>query len=157
MTDSEHPIDDKIGNGENEVKSIDNSKVSKQHLYINYLGVFGLITLLIIIILTMQPPSKTIKAPSVATITITNQGFVPATMKVPNGMQIIWTNIDSKPHQIAADPFPLNNSIVGFNSMIILQPRDSYSFIFAKPGTYTYHDERNPLNHNLHGTIIVKS
>ncbi len=141
----------------NDVTEVNPIKKVKHHHYVSYIGIIGLVVLLLIVILSARHPSPTKNIPSVATITITSQGFVPATVRVPNGMQVIWTNIDSSPHQVAADPYPLNNSISRFNSNIILHPKDSYSYVFEKPGRYTYHDERNPLNKSLQGTIIVSN
>jgi len=89
-----------------------------------------------------------------AQITITKDGFVPATVSVAKGTQITWTNTDTEPHQVAADPFPKNDSIPGFDSTIILQQDESLSFIFEQSGTYTYHDEANPLN--FKGIVVVE-
>lgn len=93
------------------------------------------------------------KAPSSqAQVKITDQGFIPATLLVKKGTQITWINTDSRPHQIASDPHPLHNLI---SSLYQDKPTSgSYSFIFTKVGTYTYHDETNPLKY--HGTVIVK-
>ncbi len=89
-----------------------------------------------------------------ANVTITKSGFSPAVIKVSVGTRVIWTNGDVNPHQVAADPYPKDNSIPGFNSHVVLLPNDTFGFDFSRAGTYTYHDERNPLKFN--GTVIVK-
>lgn len=102
------------------------------------------------------PLAPAVKAPTTALVSITSSGLSPATITIKAGTQLTWTNNDSKPHQPAADPHPLHNSIAGFDSDTILQSGDSLSFKFETPGTYTYHDHLNPLNKHYQGTIIVK-
>ncbi len=88
-----------------------------------------------------------------AEVTITKDGFVPATIQVRTGQSVNWTNLDDAMHQVAADPHPTHSSLsdlVGES----LSKSESYSFVFEKTGTYTYHDELNPLK--FHGTVIVK-
>jgi len=89
-----------------------------------------------------------------AQVSITKDGFVPATITVSKGTQLTWTNTDTEPHQVAADPYPKNDSIPGFDSTIILQQDESFSFTFEQSGTYTYHDELHPLD--IKGTIVVE-
>jgi len=89
-----------------------------------------------------------------ADVSITANGFVPATIQVKVGTQITWTNDDTAKHQVAADPYPKDDSIPNFDSSVVLEPKDTTSSTFETPGTYTYHDELNPLT--LKGTIIVK-
>jgi plastocyanin len=89
-----------------------------------------------------------------AQVTITKDGFVPAAITVAKGTQVTWTNTDTEPHQVAADPYPKNDSIPGFDSTIVLQQDESYSFTFEQSGTYTYHDEINALI--LKGTVLVE-
>ena len=89
-----------------------------------------------------------------AIVSITGQGFNPTAISVKAGAVVTWTNNDGQPHEVAADPYPKNNSIPGFDSTVVLQTNDSYSFSFSKRGTYTYHDQLNPFK--LNGTIEVK-
>ncbi|HSX52932.1 MAG TPA: cupredoxin domain-containing protein [Patescibacteria group bacterium] len=89
-----------------------------------------------------------------AQISIVSTGFEPATLNITTGTQVTWTNTDSAAHQVAADPYPKDDSISGFDSTVILQNKDTLSYTFNKAGTYSYHDERNPLD--LKGTVIVK-
>ncbi|MGI0085752.1 MAG: cupredoxin domain-containing protein, partial [Nitrososphaerales archaeon] len=65
----------------------------------------------------------------------------PVTVAV--GTEVIWVNNDSTQHTVTSD----NGA---FGSQII-NPRDSFSFAFNQPGTYTYHDEIHPMT----GIIIV--
>jgi plastocyanin len=80
-------------------------------------------------------------------VTIDNFMFAPATLTVPAGAKVIWTNRDSEPHTVlAAEPKGL------FKSQA-LDIDDSFSFTFDKPGTYTYFCSIHP---HMTGTIVVK-
>ncbi|HLG90680.1 MAG TPA: dockerin type I domain-containing protein [Candidatus Saccharimonadales bacterium] len=91
-----------------------------------------------------------------ATVSITNSGFVPATISIKAGDQVTWINNDSVPRQVAADPHPAHDSIVDFDSSIALQPGDSLGFFFETAGTFTLHDESNPSDSRYRLTIVVQ-
>lgn len=86
-----------------------------------------------------------------AKVMITDKGFTPATLMVKVGTLVNWLSQDKKLHQIASDPHPLHNLLPGFFQN---QPSLSFTFTFTKAGTFTYHDEKNPLKSK--GTIIVR-
>lgn len=86
-----------------------------------------------------------------ATVTVKNQGFIPATLLVKQGTQITFVSQDGKPHQLASDPHPTHTGLSGFFQA---KPATSYTYTFTKTGTFTYHDETNPLK--THGTVIVQ-
>lgn len=106
-------------------------------------------------------PSSNTAAPVVtgkiqsAQVSVTSSGFTPQTVQVPLDTQVTWTNNDNASHEVAADPYPKDSSIPGFNNNVLLHKGDSYSFIFSKAGTYTYHDELNPFK--FQGTVVVTS
>lgn len=89
-----------------------------------------------------------------AQVSITSDGFIPATISVKVGQAVTWTNTDSAPHIVASDPYPNDNALAGFDSKQDLYKNDHYSFVFNKVGTYTYHDDLNP--YTFEGTVIVK-
>lgn len=99
-----------------------------------------------------QQPKAAIQ--SAGTISINANGFTPATIKIKQGQSITWTNTDDKPHQPATDPYPAQNGLAGFKSEEPLNKNETFSFTFDKPGTYTYHDNLNPLK--LKGTVVVE-
>lgn len=99
-------------------------------------------------------PSTVASSQPQAQISITGTGFSPATISIQAGTQVTWTNDDAKSHQIAADPYPKNDSIPGLDSTQILEPGDSYGFSFETAGSYRYHDQLNPLE--LLGTVVVE-
>lgn len=78
-------------------------------------------------------------------IEIKDFAFSPAELTVNIGDRVIWTNSDSAPHTIVANngEFSSDNFSKG----------ETYSFIFAKPGTYTYYCGLHP---SMKGTIIVR-
>ena len=98
--------------------------------------------------------SKTTTQPvTVAAVSITKDGFVPATIQIKKGSQVTWTNNDTNPHQVVTDPHPTHTNLKGLNSDSLGQG-ESFTFTFEKSGTFTYHDEMNPLN--IKGAVIVK-
>ncbi|MBI4033674.1 hypothetical protein HY379_01615 [Candidatus Saccharibacteria bacterium] len=101
----------------------------------------------------LSPPPSPVPTGSVS---ITGSGFVPAVISVNAGDQLTWTNNDSVPHQVAADPHPAHDSIVDFDSSIALQPGDSLSFFFETPGSFSLHDESNPSDTRYRLTVIVE-
>jgi len=84
-----------------------------------------------------------------ASVTITDNGFSPATIKVKKGQDITWTNQTSVAKQLAGD----DNKPEGFKTGEALGKNDTYSFTFDDAGTYSYHDPSN-LAHG--GTVIVE-
>jgi plastocyanin len=100
-----------------------------------------------------KPATKTVSVEDTASIDISAKGFVPATLSVKSGTLVTFTNKDKKAHQPASDPHPAHDSLPGFDSQTKLQKGQSYSFLFDKEGTFTYHDHLNPLTFN--GSIIV--
>ena len=81
-----------------------------------------------------------------ATASIDNFTFSPATLTVPAGTKVTWTNHDDIPHTVtsAATP-PLFNSHA-------LDTGDSFSFVFDTPGRYGYFCALHP---HMQGTVVV--
>jgi len=103
-----------------------------------------------------QGPATAAPVQPSANVSFTKDGMSPATVTVAAGTQVAWTNNDDAPHQVAADPYPLHNSIEGFDSDVTLQKDEVFSFTFEKTGTYSYHDHLNPLDTRRQGTVIVE-
>ncbi len=107
----------------------------------------------LVVVISLITFVRVVQKPA-AKIDITSSSFTPETLQVAKGSKVTWTNTDSVAHRLAAEPFPLNNSIPGFNSNIVLQPHDSYTLQFSKAGTYHYYDYKDHFN--MTGTVIVK-
>jgi plastocyanin len=84
-------------------------------------------------------------APTTQQVTIDNFSFTPATLVVPVGGTVRWTNHDDVPHTVTA-------SDKGFTSKA-LDTDDAYSHTFTKPGTYSYFCAVHP---HMTGEIVVK-
>jgi plastocyanin len=80
-------------------------------------------------------------------VTIDDFKFAPAILTVLAGARVTWTNRDGEPHTVlAAEP-------KGMFKSPALDTDDSFSFTFAKPGTYSYFCSVHP---HMTGTIVVK-
>jgi plastocyanin len=80
------------------------------------------------------------------TVSIKNFAFNPPNTTVTPGTTVTWVNNDQTPHTATA-----NNG--AFDSGT-LQPGQSYSFTFDKPGTYAYHCNIHP---DMTATVTVSS
>ena len=80
------------------------------------------------------------------TVSIDNFTFMPQTLTVKAGTTVTWTNRDDIPHGIASE----NNA---FAKSKALDTDDSYSVMFATPGTYKYFCYVHP---HMTGTIVVE-
>lgn len=78
------------------------------------------------------------------TINIYGSTFTPTAVTITEGDTITWVNKDNANHQVLADK--------GQFVSPILKPKQTFSFTFKAPGTYTYKDELYPKHT---GKIIV--
>src|SRR6266853_200055 len=69
------------------------------------------------------------KPASGATVKIDNFSFGPATITIPAGTMVTWTNSDDVPHVVTSDDNKMFKSKA-------LDTDDHLTFTFAKPGTY---------------------
>ena len=119
-----------------------------------------LISLLVYLLIFRNLPSLNglnplaAKPKPVAAISITKDGFTPQEIQIRKGTIVTWTNNDTSNHQVASDPFPMDNNLKEIGKGRILSPNDVFSFTFDTEGTFTYHDELNPFR--LKGTVVVK-
>src|SRR5271156_6454542 len=73
------------------------------------------------------------------------QEKAPATVTVPVGTTVTWTNRDDIPHTAV--------STDGVFKSKVLDTDDTFSFVFSKPGTYPYYCTIHP---KMTGQIIVQ-
>src|SRR5215212_28057 len=80
------------------------------------------------------------------TMTVSIKGFAfnPPNATVAPGTTVTWVNDDQAPHTATANDGAFDSGT--------LQPGQSYSFVFDKPGTYAYHCNIHP---DMTGTITV--
>ena len=90
-----------------------------------------------------SPPEAPPPQPGNA-ITITNFKFNPTILTVPAGTTVTWTNQDEEPHTIAAKDGSFRSPG--------LDTKGTYSFTFAKAGSYDYLCSIHPF---MTGTVVV--
>jgi plastocyanin len=80
------------------------------------------------------------------TVTIKSGAFDPGTVTIRTGDRITWKNSDSKSHQVVSN--------TGAFASPILAAGKTWSFMFARTGTYRYHDG---LHANVRGAVVVRA
>jgi plastocyanin len=78
-------------------------------------------------------------------VTLANFAFSPATLNVKAGTTVTWTNKDSTSHTVVSD--------TGVFDSGNLAPNATYTYVFAKAGTFDYHCSIHP---SMKGTVIVQ-
>lgn len=106
-------------------------------------------TLAAVALLCLAGPGFAAQSTSAApnTVTIDNFAFDPPTLTVAPGTKVVWINKDEEPHTVTSVDKDLPFKSAG------LDTDDSFSFTFAKPGTYKYFCSVHP---HMVGTIVVK-
>ena len=97
---------------------------------------------------TSQSPASQLAAPAsapaptgpTAQITIRDMAFNPSILNVRTGTTVVWTNDDKGAHRVVH--MPGNNQDELFHSDR-LDPGQSFSYTFTKPGRYSYADPQN--------------
>lgn len=80
-------------------------------------------------------------------VSIKSFKFAPTELKVKSGTKVTWTNQDSTTHTATSD----DSSAVKFDSKDMKQAK-TFSFSFAKAGTYKYHCT---IHTYMTGTVTV--
>lgn len=80
-----------------------------------------------------------------AEVKIDNFTFTPATLTVPVGAQVTWTNRDDIPHTVVSDDQAMRSKP--------LDTDDKFTFTFTKAGTYTYFCSLHP---KMKGKVVVQ-
>src|SRR5436190_6929923 len=97
----------------------------------------------------MQSPSPSASpadspAPEGGTaVSINDFKFTPATLTVPLGTTVIWTNQDEEPHTVAAKDGSFHSPGMDTHA--------TYSFTFTTPGSYDYTCSIHPF---MTGTVV---
>jgi plastocyanin len=87
-------------------------------------------------------------ASSASTIAISNDAFSPASLTIPAGTTVTWTNDDSVDHTVTTTSAP-----VSFDSGQLAHGQ-TFSHAFTTAGTYKYYCADHP---NMTATIVVTS
>ena len=90
-------------------------------------------------------PPATDASQAANVITISNFAFVPASLTVPVGATVTWTNKDEEPHNvISSDGSTFHSPGLGTGA--------TYTFTFPAAGTFDYTCGIHPF---MHGTVVV--
>ena len=109
---------------------------------------FASAVIIAIVLLLAGSPSVTANAqPSAsnAEVKIDNFSFGPATITVPVGATVIWTNRDDIPHTVV--------STDGVFKSKVRDTDETFSYTFAKAGTYPYYCSVHP---KMTGQVVVQ-
>ena len=79
------------------------------------------------------------------TVSIANFAFSPATLPIPAGTTVTWTNNDSTTHTVTSD-----NGVFDSGN---LAPNAIFSYTFSNAGTFAYHCS---IHTSMTGKIVVK-
>ncbi len=85
-------------------------------------------------------------------VSITSSNFSPASITIPKGTSVTWTNLSGAPAKIASDPHPTHTDLPGLVSAVLAES-ETYSFTFTQSGRWGYHNHEDPT---VKGTIIVE-
>jgi plastocyanin len=77
-------------------------------------------------------------------VNIDNFVFAPATLTVPAGSTVTWTNKDEEPHTVVADDGSFHSPGMGSQA--------TFSYTFSKAGTFDYVCSIHPF---MHATVVV--
>jgi plastocyanin len=86
------------------------------------------------------------RAASAVQVTIQNYAFSPASLTIPAGTTVVWTNKDTAPHTVTVSSGPATFSSPN------LQQGDTFTYTFTKPGTYSYYCAVHP---NMTASVTV--
>lgn len=89
---------------------------------------------------------------SANTVTLTANGFSPATITVKKGDTVTFTNKSGADAQINSDPHPIHN-LYPFLNLGRITDGQSLSVVIPQKGTFTYHNHLDPSER---GTIIAQ-
>lgn len=101
-----------------------------------------LVFLLFVPLRSAGPTAQVSVTPPAGTTTyqgaeVDNFTFSPGRLQVEVGTRVVWTNIDSvNRHTVTSDGALFDSGV--------LDPRGSFEFLFAQPGTYAYHCNIHP-------------
>lgn len=103
------------------------------------------------------PPAASSEATSSATVsqdavTLTANGFSPASITVKAGTKVTWNNQSGAGAIVNSDPHPIHTAYPPLN-LGSFKDGGTLSLTFDKSGTYGYHNHLNP---SQTGTVIVQ-
>ena len=112
--------------------------------------VLGLAILLAALVLGARPASTfgataDDKPASEVAVKIDNFSFSPATVTIPAGTTVRWTNHDDIPHTVVSEDKTFKSKV--------LDTDEQFTYTFTKPGTYSYFCSIHP---RMTGKVVVQ-
>lgn len=112
---------------------------------------------------TQQPTSQQQASPATSqasttaqqsqnTVTLTANGFSPATLTIKAGQKVTWINKSGEEATVNSDPHPTHTAYPPLN-LGSFPDGGTLSLTFDKAGKYGYHNHLNP---SARGTIVVE-
>ena len=109
-------------------------------------SLFAMVIVATLLLSAASPGSAATAAqPASAEVKVDNFSFGPATLTVPVGTTVTWTNRDDIPHTIVSTDKVFKSKV--------LDTDEKFSFTFAKPGTYPYFCSIHP---KMTGSVVVQ-
>ena len=94
---------------------------------------------------------------STATITITSSGVSPRSVTIAAGGRVMFTNNDSRAHDMASNPHPSHTDCPALNQVGNLQPNQSRtSGNLTTVRTCGFHDHDRDTDTSLQGTVVIQ-
>jgi plastocyanin len=87
------------------------------------------------------------------TISMTDTGFVPATVTIDAGTTVMFVNNGQALHWPASDVHPTHEILSAFDSQRGVPTGDTYAYTFTEAGSWNFHDHLNP---QFTGTVTVE-
>lgn len=87
-----------------------------------------------------------------ATVNYSDSGYTPNTITVKKGTTVTWTNQSSGGMWTASAVHPTHQLLPGFDALKNFAKGGSYDYVFAKVGTWKYH---NHVKVSDTGTVVV--
>ena len=116
-----------------------------------FLMIFGTGALVVALLAALAVSSnlpKTVAAsapPAGAEVEINNFAFTPATITVPVGATVTWTNKDEITHNVVSTDESIRSQALDTN--------DKFTFTFTQAGTFSYVCSIHP---RMRGTVVVQ-
>jgi plastocyanin len=107
----------------------------------------GPVVVAILLVAGVKSPSASAQqaAATSAEVKIDNFSFAPATLTVPAGTTVTWTNRDDIPHTVVSDDKVFKSKVMDTD--------EKFSYTFSKSGTYAYFCSVHP---KMTGKVVVQ-
>lgn len=90
-------------------------------------------------------------------VTISSAGVTPVQITVPQGTRVLFTNSDSRTHEMTSDPHPEHDECVEINAIGFISPgQTKETGNLNTVRTCKYHDHSDPDNTRLWGRIVIQ-